>query len=268
MGRRGSLIKRMELYICGCRGSFSVFGAEFQEFGGATTCYVLKDGHYAMVLDCGSGLINAKKILADCARVDVILSHLHYDHIIGILSFGIFPRNAGLRFFSGFSAPGGTDVLRQFMGEPFWPCTMDFGEVHQVEAPCSVELYQGWRMNCLPSNHPGDAMIVQLEGHGKKISALWDYEHGAMDLSDWVSGSDLLCYDGMFSPEDYPSHHGWGHSTWLEGCKLAARANVKTLIVTHHNSAHSDEVLRAMEAEAKGQFPFVCFAREGDCITL
>lgn len=268
MRRRGSFIKRMELHICGCRGSYSVFGAEFREFGGATTCYVLKDGRYAMVLDCGSGFVNAKKILADCDRIDVILTHLHYDHIIGILSGGVFPANAALRFFTGSGAPDAAEELRRFMGAPFWPHTMDFGEAVRLNAPCSVELHEGWRLNGLPSNHPGDALVIQLEGKGRKISVLCDYEHGGADLSDWVSGSDLLCYDGMFRPKDYPAHRGWGHSTWQEGCDLAERAGVKQLIVTHHNPAYRDETLREMEAEAKRRFPCTRFAREGDSVML
>ena len=76
----------LSLHICGCRGSRSVFGPEFTEFGGQTTCFVLKKANYALVLDCGTGLDNARDLLAGCSAVDVVVTHWHYDHVMGLMS--------------------------------------------------------------------------------------------------------------------------------------------------------------------------------------
>ena len=92
----------MKLYVCGCRGSMTVSGKDHLEFGGATTCYVLRRGDYAVVIDCGTGLRNAGPALEGCRAVDVLLTHVHYDHIIGLLmpgSFPIFPVNAEITSF-------------------------------------------------------------------------------------------------------------------------------------------------------------------------
>ena len=54
---------KFSLYICGCRGSRSVFGAEYAKFGGQTTCFILKEADYALVVDCGTGLYSAREIV-------------------------------------------------------------------------------------------------------------------------------------------------------------------------------------------------------------
>ena len=109
--------------------------------------------------------------------------------------------------------------------------------------------------------------MIRLQGKGMSICIVWDYEHGAIDLTDWVYGCDLLCYDGMYLSEaDYEAHRSWGHSTWEEGCRLAAAAHVKTLWITHHNPEAPDDVLRRCEEKARELFPATRCAREGDCI--
>ena len=57
--------KAWRLYVCGSRGSMPMHGDEYSEFGGATSCYILKKGTYALVLDCGSGFVRAKELLPE-----------------------------------------------------------------------------------------------------------------------------------------------------------------------------------------------------------
>ena len=257
----------MEFHVCGCRGSYPVFGEQYREFGGSTTCYVLRDGDYAIIIDCGSGLHNAKALLAGCRRIDVLLTHLHYDHIQGLLCGGVFPKGAEIRFYSRFYSWFAEESLRRFMSPPYWPYIPDFGELRNVHAGKSVALENGFTADFQDSTHPGDAILIRLRGQGMRICIVWDYEHGAIDLTDWVSGCDLLCYDGMYlSEEEYQAHRFWGHSTWEEGCRLAAAAHVKTLWITHHNPESSDEMLRRCEEKARALFPAAHFAREGECL--
>ncbi len=81
-----------------------------------------------------------------------------------------------------------------------------------------------------------------------------------------VNGCDLLVYDGMYENEVYPSHIGWGHSTWQEGCRLASRAKPGQLLITHHDPHNTDEVLLDLEKKAKELYPDTHFARAGDII--
>ena len=81
----------MKLKIYGSRGSVAFFGRSSVEYGGNTVCSVLDiDGHI-VVLDCGSGLMqfyyDMKDQFKDGFKFDVLLSHLHLDHIIGFSTF-------------------------------------------------------------------------------------------------------------------------------------------------------------------------------------
>ena len=127
----------------GCRGSWPICGPEFAEFGGATSCYILKKGSHALIVDCGTGLYTAGPLLADCTVIDVVLTHVHYDHLIGILNWSVFPRTAQLRFYARFSAWYGTETFAQFMRPPFWPYTPRFHDMIDVEVPGTVELDDG-----------------------------------------------------------------------------------------------------------------------------
>lgn len=254
----------MTLYVCGCRGSDATSGRNYLEFGGDTTCYVLREGDYAVVIDCGTGLRNAGRILAGCGQVDVLLTHVHYDHIMGLLAPRVFPAEANVRFFSAFDAWGGADTLQRFFQPPFWPVAPVLGEMVTVHPPEQVLLRPGVTAEFRESFHPGGGALIKLRWGAKTLCFLWDYESGCDDLEQWVRGSDLVCYDGMFDDSEYASHVGWGHSSWQEGCRLARRSGISRLIITHHAPEHDDQWLLDAERRAQSLFADTHFARAGD----
>ena len=260
--------RKLKLYLCGSRGSCPVSGPEYQEFGCATSCYVLRRGDYAVVVDCGSGLFRAQSVLEGCTQVDVLLTHLHYDHLIGLLHFSSFPSGARLRFFSRFDDWFGQESLSRFLSSPFWPHTPDFGTLRSVPQCQAVPLCPEVCAEFRPSCHPDGASLIKLTVEDRRICFVCDYEHGAMTLQNWVAGCDLLLYDGAYSEEAYASRAGWGHSTWQMGCLLARRGSVKQLVITHHDPDSTDDMLRQAEREARAVFPNLCFAREGGVITF
>ena len=89
-----------KFYVLGCRGSRPVSGVNCQQFGGATSCYIIKAGQHAVVLDCGTGLYQAEPYLKDCTQIDILLTHLHYDHILGLLDWSVFPETAHVRVYA------------------------------------------------------------------------------------------------------------------------------------------------------------------------
>lgn len=258
----------MDLYVCGCRGSFPVSGKNYLEFGGATTCYVLRHGDYALVIDCGTGLRNAGGALEGCRAVDVLLTHVHYDHILGLLLPGMFPAGAERRIFSAFDFWDGPEVLGQILRPPFWPVRAREERTITVRPPEQIALRDGFTAEFRESRHPDGGMLIKVKRGTKSVCFLWDYEGGCDGLEDWIRGSELICYDGMYDDSEYPSHVGWGHSTWQEGCRLALRSGAKRLMITHHDPGHGDDWLKKAEKQAAGIFSNTHFAREGDMIPL
>lgn len=239
-------------------------GAQYLEFGEATSCYILKKGHYAIVLDCGSGLIQARELVSDVDAADVLLTHLHYDHIIGMLNWGVFRKDTKLRVFARFNDWLGGETLDRFISPPFWPFTPDFGQVVHVDAPGTVELYDGVKVLLYPSCHPDNGSIIRIETEDGAVCAAFDNEHG--DAIPEYMGKDaaVLLYDAMYTEDEYPDHVGWGHSYWQKGCESAERLGVRQLVITHHAPFKTDEELRAVERQAREILPSVRFARTGD----
>ncbi len=257
------------LHICGCRGSHPMEGGEFVEFGGQTSCYVIKTDRYALVIDCGTGLHDAGPLLADCAAVDVVLTHVHYDHILGLVDWGVFPRGARPRFWGTFSRWLGEKTLSDFFRPPFWPVQPQLGPLCELSEDGGVyELGGGIGLEIAPSCHPNDASLLLLRLGRKRVCFASDCESAETVPDRFVRDCDLLLYDGMFEDENYANHEGWGHSTWQEGCRLAGRAGVKKLIIIHHAPRSTDEELRRLERKGQALFAGCRFARAGDRIVI
>ena len=74
--------------------------------------------------------------------------------------------------------------------------------------------------------------------------------------------ADVLIYDAQYTPAEYGSRRGWGHSTWLEGTKLANAAGVKKLVLFHHDPEREDEAVQRIEEEARKEFAGTVAAHE------
>lgn len=284
-----------KLYCCGSRGSRPVEGIHYVEFGGYTTCYILKKDSYALIIDCGTGLYEAGPIIADCTKIDIVLTHVHYDHILGLLEWSVFPQNVEITFYGSFDEWLGKETIKEFFKKPFWPVAPSFNLKQIPKYGKFLCLDKGLRIMFYPAPHPDDAHLmiiylteetqqddIQIEESNNadsnkkesniknnelnyigKISIMFDNELPTGLPKEDVEGSDLLLYDGMFDDSEYPGHEGWGHSTWQMGVKLAKETNVKRLIITHHDTRRTDARLREFENKAREEFPKTDFAHYG-----
>ncbi len=270
-------MEKYHLYVLGSRGSRPVSGANYQEFGGATSCYLLKADDHAIVLDCGSGLYEARSQLKDCKQIDVLLTHVHYDHVLGLLDWSVF-EGARLRFYAGVDKYSKDYNPQDFLKKPFWPVSPEGEEGAKaffVSFDSTVILNERTKVRFAAANHPDGAAIlrVDIDSDTEDADALClvcDWEHGGpVELSEEMTNNcSLLLYDGMYTELEYPSCRGWGHSTWQEGVKLAAERGVPRLVITHHHPCRSDRELRVMETYAAQTFSNIRFARVGDVYAM
>jgi ribonuclease BN (tRNA processing enzyme) len=83
-------------------------------------------------------------------------------------------------------------------------------------------------------------------------------------LASFAREADIFIYDAMFTPEEYESSRkGWGHSTWLEGTKLAKEGGVRKLYLSHFNPDHSDKQIDELVSLAREKFLQTYGATEG-----
>ena len=79
----------------------------------------------------------------------------------------------------------------------------------------------------------------------------------------------MLIYDSQYSPEQLASERkGWGHSSWLEGVKIAREAKVRNLVHFHHDPDSTDKIVDGFLSAARQEFPASWAATEGMTITM
>ncbi|MDX7953919.1 MBL fold metallo-hydrolase [Lichenihabitans sp. Uapishka_5] len=266
----------------GVRGSIACPGPDTLRYGGNTPCVALRCGERQVILDAGSGLRALGLSLAAGpmpVSLDLLLSHCHVDHLIGLPFFQpAFDPGSTLRLWAGHLTPEThlARMLAQLMVPPLLPITpetflagMDYRD---FLAGATLDLGDGITVTTTPLNHPGGATAYRVSHRGASVAYVTDHEQGPGELPDrlvaFVRDADLMIIDATFTPAEYPGRIGWGHSTWEAGVRLAERAGVGQVALFHHDPAHDDDALDALAAEAAARRPGTFAAREGQVVAL
>ena len=254
-----------KFYIYGSRGTYPVCGDEYSLFGGQTSCYILKKDKHAIIIDCGTGLYEAEDLISDCEIIDVLITHVHYDHILGLLKSYVFPRKCDVTFYGTFSKWGEKNILKEFFNKPFWPIQMFNYKTIEIENKGNIyQLKDGFSFKAFYSKHPDYTSAYSIEFDNKKICILSDFFIDDIENLDFINNAEILLYDGTFDSNEYVEYYDWGHSTYLLGCDVAKKYNIKQLLITHHNPSHTDKKLLEMEEDCKKIYPNSRFVRFKD----
>ncbi len=269
------------LKFWGVRGSTPVSGPHYAEFGGCTPCLEVRCGGRLFVVDAGSGIYNlGQNNRTDLpSNVDLLFSHLHLDHTAGLPFFkpAVLDPNRTITTYCGnLGGESAGPALDRLFSPPLFPIGLsDFpcSFAHRgFEAGEPLVFEDGSRVETILLNHPQGSVGYRFEHGGKSLCLISDIEHRDPwpdpALAAFVAGADLMVYDGMFTDCEYPTCRGWGHSTWQKGVELAREAGVKALGIIHLHPAHSDTVLREMEADLQADMPNAFIARESQTVVV
>jgi len=241
-------------------------------------------GGHQLIFDGGTGLRNlGQKMLAHMPiNANMFFTHSHWDHIQGF-PFFVPAFIQGNRFkIHGAIAPNGSTIEQrlndqmlhpnfpvplQIMGAVLEFCDVEVGEVVKIG---DVEV-----SNAL-LNHPGEAIGYRISYRGHSAAYISDTEHlpGKLDenVLHLARNADVMIYDCTYTDDEYydekTSKIGWGHSTWQEAVKLAKAANVKQLVIFHHDPAHTDDFMDDIARQTSIAMPGSIVAREGMVLEL
>ncbi len=278
----------MRVTLWGTRGSLPSPGPETTHYGGNTSCVEVRaaDGSL-LVLDAGTGIRRLGNAISDTTqRIDLLLTHLHMDHIQGLGFFEPLFRPATEVHIWG---PSSTTLnlrtrLSRYLSPPLFPIRLRDLPRHPVlHDVVSLGAFQvgPFTIQAELVCHPGPTTGYRIEADGVSLAYLPDHEP-ALGLDafpgdlDYVQGLglaegvDLLIHDAMYSAEEYPQHVGWGHSSIPQALAFAKAAGVKRCLTFHHDPSHSDEELDRLFAEATPPaLPFELLRGvEGACFEL
>lgn len=269
------------LTFWGVRGSIACPTRHHVRYGGNTSCIEVSTADQHLVLDAGTGLreLGAKLLAEGVDEVTLLLTHTHWDHIIGFPFFAPAYRTGfSLRIMAGhLKDQGGVrSALDGHMTQPMFPVPLDNLHAEMVfedfTAGEDFDLGGGLEVKTEPLNHPNGATGYRLEHEGKSLCYVTDTEHvpGKPDenVLRLIQGADLVIYDCTYTDDEYPNHVGWGHSTWQEGIRLCKQAGAKRLAIFHHDPSHKDDFMDEVEKQARAEWDGAFVAREGETIEL
>lgn len=281
----------MQVTFWGVRGSIATSGAEFARFGGNTTCVEVTSGTHRLILDAGTGLRGlGQKILAESRALGApvaatfLFSHLHWDHIQGFPFFGpLFLPSTSLQLY-GPRDEDGSDIeaaLTRQMQPPHFPVPLGVTAAEKrfatVEAGDVLEIGP-FRVEARGLCHPQGTLGYRIEAEGRVLCFATDTEHHLGEALDehllvLARDADLVIHDAQYTEAQYagrdgPARKGWGHSTYLTAVAAARAAGARRLALFHHDPGHGDDLVEAIERDARDHFLGAFAAREGAVIDV
>ncbi|MDR0785050.1 MAG: MBL fold metallo-hydrolase [Treponema sp.] len=239
-------------------------------------------------LGTGARLLGEFLVANDCKNrpvdADIFITHTHWDHIIGFPLFTpLFIPTTKLRLWGPVSAENKTleSILKTQLDYQFWPirmselsAKMDFAELQET----TVDLGDGLIVKTKYLNHPVLCLGYRFEYQGKSIVTAYDHEpfrnlfptdttspsydkdvaqEGELTAleenektAEFFKDADVLIHDSQYTEKEYNNgKQGWGHTTYEYAVSMAQKANVRQLVLFHHDPNHTDAMLEQFEQE-------------------
>ena len=259
--------------LWGTRGSLATPGPDTARYGGNTSCVAVQgEQGTRVVLDAGTGIRRlGGAIDASVRRIDILLTHLHMDHIQGLGFFAPLYRPQTEVHIWG---PASTDLslqarIRRYLSPPLFPVSLR-------ELPCQLHLHElgqaefdigEFRVTSARVCHPGPTVGYRIaDSRRRVVTYLPDHEPALGPRPfpsvprEWTSGgalagdADLLIHDSQYSSHEYRDRVGWGHSSLTHVLDFARLAGARHVVPFHHDPSHSDAELDRLMSEAIDAF--------------
>lgn len=256
----------MRVKVWGARGSVPAPGPRMNRYGGNTSCVeaILSDGS-RLILDAGTGIRTLGVGLLGDPHVNILLTHLHLDHIQGLMFFPPCFRARSRITIWGPASPEASleSRIARYISAPLSP-------VEVRELPCQVSFHDTpaseWQIGpatirAESVTHRGPTLGYRITDGDTVLCYIPDHEPAlGMPLDElgpeWTSGYDLargaslLIHDCQYADAEYPDHVGWGHSRLSDAVAFGSQVGAERMLLFHHDPLHEDEALDALHGAA------------------
>ena len=220
-----------------------------------------------IILDLGTGLrplgleLDASGACNDGVELVAFLSHLHWDHIIG-LPFFTTAHNPGTTLeVYGPPQVGGSlhDLFDRVLHPPFFPINVEElqGSVRFNEALHDEVEVGNAKVTVRKVPHVGTTLGFRIEADGASVAFVSDHQQpedrsqvdrGVLDL---CGGADLVIHDSQYTEQEFVAKSYWGHSTIAYAVHVAREAGARRLVMFHHDPLHVDDDIDRLLGEAR-----------------
>jgi ribonuclease BN (tRNA processing enzyme) len=219
-----------------------------------------------LILDAGTGIRSLGMGMLGQGRIHILLTHLHLDHIQGLMFFPPCFREESEITIWGPSSPEASleDRIARYISAPLSP-------VEVRELPCSVAFRDtpatewelgGATIRAEAVTHRGPTLGYRITDGDTSLAYIPDHEPAlgaplAELEPEWISGFDLardvdlLIHDCQYTDDEYPEHVGWGHSGMSDVLTFGGRVGARRMLLFHHDPLHSDAFLDDFCASAR-----------------
>jgi phosphoribosyl 1,2-cyclic phosphodiesterase len=248
----------LRVRLWGTRGSIAAAGPETVRYGGDTSALEVTTNDGArIVLDAGSGIRPLGVSCPRDVRIDILLSHLHMDHVQGLPFFApLLDPDVEVHIWGPIST---TRSLRQrlsrYLSPPLFPVRVrELPSVVFHDVIPGVFEVASVKVTADLVAHPGSTLGYRLEEGDRVLTYIPDHEpalgHNTYpEDPTWVSGfslareADMLIHDAQYTDEEYADRVGWGHTSISQLATFVDMADVRRLVTFHHDPGHADDML-------------------------
>jgi phosphoribosyl 1,2-cyclic phosphodiesterase len=279
-----STASQFTIKFWGVRGNIPTPGIETVRYGGNTACVELQVGGKRLIFDGGTGLRSLSKRMMEQMPVEahIFFTHTHWDRIQGFPFFMPAFHKGNCFHIYGSTGSNGASIKQRLcdqMLRPHFPVPMRAMQADlefHIIAPGSVISLDDVLIEAISLNRPSSALGYRVTRNSQSVVYATDTDHSsdAIDpsLLYLAQQADVLIYDAAYADHAYYdqefTHAFHADRAWHKAMEMAIAAEVKQIIMFHHDPSHDDDFLDQVEQDVQKRFQNVKLAREGMVLSL
>jgi ribonuclease BN (tRNA processing enzyme) len=209
---------------------------------GNTPCVLIETEKRYIVLDAGYGFYKVKQLASADKPVDLFISHLHYDHLIGLHTLPIFKLTRGIDVYANKAIMKG---LKGFLKRPYTSPPLLLStklRFHGVTGGSGSPV----EFETLKLRHSVTCHGYRFRLEGKTVVYCTDTGECG-NMKKLAKGADLLITECAMAPGDKSPN--LFHLTPETAATVAAGAGVKKLALFHFDPAKYPDLESRKTAE-------------------